>query len=738
MLKAGTEIAGYRIEGVLGHGGMGMVYEATQRSLNRIVALKILSPELSTDISFRQRFRREGEIQAAIDHPHIVTVFEAGEIDAGLFIAMRLVRGPTLKDMIIGRELEAGRTLRILYPIADALDTAHGAGLIHRDIKPQNVLVGPRDHAFLADFGLTNGANESGLTRTGQFVGTIDYISPEQIRGEPARPASDIYALSAVLYECLTGVVPYAKPSDAAVLFAHMTDPPPLVTEQRPELPPALNDVILRGMAKDPDERQRSAEELLQEAELAFGRRIRAVITPPGPITIPEEIGIREDEGKVPTRETRVREAAELADAAAAAEATRAKPPADPTRVADAAPTGEAAAPPVTEAAEVVEEPPAVEEPASPTRVSPGETTAPVTEPLPPEPAEATRAGTAPTRPGQVEQTRAGRATPATAAMPEPTAPAAAPARPAPPSRVLAIGALVIGVLVLVGGFLIGNSGGGDKEPALSNSATSSDVGLSSPTGWQRGSAPDLAGMKFENPLALTKTGKAGTGVVAGQVAATGPTLLPAALLRKLSSTPKTGDPVKLGKVAAYRYKDLKPSGSDSAITVYAIPTDAGVATVACYRPKEQAADADCERIAGSLTLERGKAYPLEPIASYGTAVGKAVSSLDSARTSGRKALSSAKSAKAQATAATQLASSYRSAASSLAGLKVSPAVADANAAIVSALRDTATAYSSLASAARAGQPKNYTAASSKVDSGEAAVQKAVAGLKELGYNVSS
>jgi hypothetical protein len=734
MLKAGTEIAGYRIEGVLGHGGMGMVYEATQRSLNRVVALKILSPELSTDISFRQRFRREGEIQAAIDHPHIVTVFEAGEIDEGLFIAMRLVRGPTLKDMIIGRELEAGRTLRILYPIADALDTAHSAGLIHRDIKPQNVLVGPRDHAFLADFGLTKGANESGLTRTGQFVGTIDYISPEQIRGEPARPASDIYALSAVLYECLTGVVPYAKPSDAAVLFAHMTDPPPLVTESRPELPPALNDVIVRGMSKDPDERQRSAEELLQDAEQAFGRRIRAVITPPGPISVPEEIGIREDEGKVPTRETRVREAAELADAAAAAEAAQAGPPADPTRVAQQAPTGEVAAQPTSEAAPVVEDPPA---PASPTRVTPEEASQP-TGPVSTEPAEATRAGTAPTRPVQVEKTRAGRATPATAAMAEPVPAEPAPAaRRAPPSRGIAIGALVIGVLVLAAGFLAGNSGGGDKEPALSNSASSSDVGLSSPSGWQRGTAPELAGLKFENPLAMTRQGKAGTGVVAGQVDASGPTLLPAALLKKLSSTPKTSDPVKLGKLAAYRYKDLKPSGSDSAYTVYAVPTDAGVATVACYRPKAQAEDPDCERIAGSMTLQHGKAYPLEPIESYGTAVGKTLSSLDSARTSGRKALSSAKTGKGQASAASKLASSYRSAASSLAGRKVSPAVATANADMVSALRDTASAYDQLASAARASKAKSYAAASKKVQSGDAAVQKAVAELEELGYQVS-
>jgi hypothetical protein len=305
-MKAGDHVAGYRIERVLGRGGMGTVYEATQLSLNRTVALKILAPQLTEDLHFRERFRREGHIQAAIDHPHIVTVYEAGEADAGLFLAMRLVRGSTLKDMIVGRDLEGARTLRLLRPIADALDTAHEVGLTHRDIKPQNILVGVRDHAFLADFGLTKDNSQTGLTRTGQFVGTIDYIAPEQIRGEEAGAPSDIYALTAVLYECLSGVVPYPKPSDAAVLYAHISDAPPLVTDQRPELPSALDEVIARGMAKDPADRQPTATELIAEAERAFGKRVRAVITPPGPVEGPEEIGLREEESRISTRESRL------------------------------------------------------------------------------------------------------------------------------------------------------------------------------------------------------------------------------------------------------------------------------------------------------------------------------------------------------------------------------------------------------------------------------------------------
>jgi serine/threonine-protein kinase len=337
LLDKGTTVAGYRIDGVLGQGGMGVVYEATQLSLDRKVALKLLATHLGEDQQFRERFRREALIQAAIEHPHIVTIYEAGDADQGLFMAMRLVRGPNLKDMIVSRELDAGRTLRILSPVADALDAAHEAGLIHRDIKPQNILVSGRDHAYLADFGLTKAPGEKSLTKTGQFVGTLDYISPEQIRGLKATTRSDIYALAAVLYECLSGVVPYPKDSEAAVLFAHMSDEPPKVTDQRPELPGELDDVVARAMAKDPEQRHATAGELLRNAEEAFGRRLRGVISTPGPIESPEETGIRPSEGHVPTRESKVQDSDELAASATSPggpDATKLAEGADATRIA--------------------------------------------------------------------------------------------------------------------------------------------------------------------------------------------------------------------------------------------------------------------------------------------------------------------------------------------------------------------------------------------------------------------
>ena len=240
MLATGAMVAGYRVERVLGSGGMGTVYLAVQLSLNRQVALKMLAPELSRDVSFQARFTREGEVQAALDHPHIVPIYEAGDSENGLFLAMRYVRGTTLKDLIVAGELDPERAIRLLTPVAEALDAAHAAGLIHRDIKPQNILVDSTEWPYLADFGLTRPGGSSGLTRTGQLVGTFDYIAPEQVRGLQASPRSDQYALAAVLFECLAGEVPYPCDSDAALLYAQVNDAPPSVSARRGDIPPPL------------------------------------------------------------------------------------------------------------------------------------------------------------------------------------------------------------------------------------------------------------------------------------------------------------------------------------------------------------------------------------------------------------------------------------------------------------------------------------------------------------------
>jgi serine/threonine-protein kinase len=259
---------------------MGAVYQATQLSLNRVVALKLLAPNLGDDPGFRARFEREGQVQAALDHDHIVPVYEAGQSEYGLFLAMRLIPGPTLKHLILDDSLDPRRSVRLLAQVANALDAAHRAGLIHRDIKPQNILIGERDHAYLADFGLIKAPDEARLTGTGQFIGTIDYVAPEQIQGDPATPASDIYALTGVLYECLTGEVPYPKPSEAATLHAHVMQPPPVLSERRPDLPPALDGVIAQGMAKDPWSRPSLAAELIQAASRALSSSASSISVP--------------------------------------------------------------------------------------------------------------------------------------------------------------------------------------------------------------------------------------------------------------------------------------------------------------------------------------------------------------------------------------------------------------------------------------------------------------------------
>ena len=265
-------VAGYRIDSELGEGAMSYVYRATQLSLDRVVALKLLSPELHESLSFRARFEREGLVQAALEHRHIVPIYEAGHCEHGLFLAMRLIDGPTLKDLILDRDLNPQRSLRLLGQVAEALDVAHDAGLIHRDVKPQNILIARGDHAYLADFGLTKSLNDEPLTTTGQFIGTMDYMAPEQIRGEAPSGASDTYALTCVLYECLTGEVPFPKPNEAATLYAHMVEPPPRLSERHPKLglPEEIDRVIARGMAKAPEERPASTGELIAQATAAL------------------------------------------------------------------------------------------------------------------------------------------------------------------------------------------------------------------------------------------------------------------------------------------------------------------------------------------------------------------------------------------------------------------------------------------------------------------------------------
>jgi serine/threonine kinase PknH len=270
-LRPGDEFNGYRIEGVLGEGGMGTVYEALQLSLERRVALKILSADLvGDDLKFRERFHREALIQARLTHPHIVTVHDAGEVDGTPYIVMRLIRGTTLKAMFDAGRIPPAKLLGLIGQIAEALDAAHAEELVHRDVKPQNILVRPGDKAYLADFGLTRLVKDSAFTAVGSFVGTVRYIAPEQIAGETTS-AADIYSLAVVLFEGLTGTLPFQRSSEVAMLYAHANEPPPRASKVAPELPPALDLVIERGMAKRPEDRYVLAVDLVSAARHAIG-----------------------------------------------------------------------------------------------------------------------------------------------------------------------------------------------------------------------------------------------------------------------------------------------------------------------------------------------------------------------------------------------------------------------------------------------------------------------------------
>lgn len=255
----GSEVAGYRIEGLLARGGMGVVYRAVHLGLERPVALKVIARELADREGFRDRFLRESRLAARLDHPSVVPVYDSREVDGELIVAMRLIKGGDLRGLI-DREgsLPAQRALHLLGQVADALDAAHAAGIVHRDVKPHNILV-EGDHAYLSDFGLAKAFDESGATGDASVVGTAHYMSPEQWRGDSIGPAADVYSLGCVLYEAMTGIAPFARAE----------------ADTEPEMPQGVEEAIRRATAKDPLDRYRSAGELIAAARAGAGSKVR-------------------------------------------------------------------------------------------------------------------------------------------------------------------------------------------------------------------------------------------------------------------------------------------------------------------------------------------------------------------------------------------------------------------------------------------------------------------------------
>jgi YVTN family beta-propeller protein len=283
----GDEFAGYRLRSVLGRGGMSVVFQAEHPRLGNVVAIKVLSPDLASDDIFRTRFLEESRIAASMNHPNVIPIHDMGASDGLLYIVMRYVSGTDLRQMIKKRgRLQPEVAVFLLSQAARALDAAHAKGLVHRDVKPGNLLVersnddDDPDHLYLADFGITKRVmTHTGLTSTGQFLGTVDYVAPEQIRGPSVVGLADQYSLGCVLYECLTGRVPFEKDMIPAIIWAHVEELPTQPTLIRPDLPPAVDEVFARVLAKQPGDRYRNCREFVEAARAALGD----MATAPGP-----------------------------------------------------------------------------------------------------------------------------------------------------------------------------------------------------------------------------------------------------------------------------------------------------------------------------------------------------------------------------------------------------------------------------------------------------------------------
>jgi serine/threonine protein kinase len=282
--RLGTRFGPYELQSLIGVGGMGEVYRAHDTVRDRMVAVKLLRAEMAADPAFQERFRRESRVAARLQEPHVIPVHDFGEIDGVLYIDMRLVEGASLKDELRANgPLEPGRAASIITQVAAALDAAHADGLVHRDIKPENVLLTPDDFAYLVDFGIAHGGGDASVTKTGLVIGSCAYMAAERFSGERVGPPADVYSLTCLLYECLTGRPPFETGDLRQLMSAHMFSPPPRPSIMRRGVNPAFDDVIAKGMAKRPTARFSSAGELATAATAAASLAPAPTATAPGP-----------------------------------------------------------------------------------------------------------------------------------------------------------------------------------------------------------------------------------------------------------------------------------------------------------------------------------------------------------------------------------------------------------------------------------------------------------------------
>ena len=678
MLGRGDVLGRYEIEDMIGIGGMAIVYRAKQLTLGRSVALKLLAAEFTSD-DFQERFRREGKLAASLDHSNIVPVYDADEADGRLFIAMRLVEGETLAERVRKGAIPSSKTLSLLKPIASALDAAHDAGLVHRDVKPQNILLSRSDHPYLADFGIAKGDSTStSLTSAGAFVGTVNYASPEQICGEELTAQTDVYALTVVLYECLAGRVPFLRETDVAVLHAHLHDAPPGLPEKNGHGSlEAVNAVIARGMAKDPPNRFRSAGELLEAAELALAGTKLSATRPPA------------NGRSAPVRD---------------AEETWVNLPVPPAPTAPAAPNGNRAA----------------RQRASLAR--PGALLDAAARAITGVPAEAL-------------QTRGAKTAPAVgAAIPDLSpGPAAAPPRRRTPRRVRRRRALAAVPVAALGGalvlLLIPHGGGSGL-----NTAQAGFVSLHYPAHWH----PAPAQAQPRDGVRLTPeadlSGPGGAVLRAGHVSAPAAAAagLPPALSQSAAGTPTT-TATTLDSAPGRRYSGALTSGGRFAAYVFA--GSAGDIALICEGPTASAV-AGCAQVVSDSRIS-AKILPAEPNATVAAGLRKALSPLGKTRAAVGSALASSDLA-TRAGGAARLATADRAASKATLKIKAGPRRANALQGLAAGIAAEAGALDRLGSAINGRDHSAYRSARAGVRKAEASIKHSLATLKVAGYGTTS
>ena len=729
MPEVVREVGRYEILSEVGRGGMATVYLARQTDLGRNVALKELSVFHAADPMVAQRFVRESRMAASLSHPNIVTVHDFFEEAGTPYIAMEYLNRGSLRPYI--KRLTLPQTAGVLEGVLAGLARAETASIVHRDLKPENLLVDSDGGIKIADFGIAKAGRSMGegpaLTATGSTVGTPTYMAPEQAMAGDVGPWTDLYSVGVLAYEMLIGRVPFPEEdTPMAVLLHHINDPVPPLRALDPRIDSPLADWVEQLLVKDPTQRTQTAFEAWDTLE---GIVIDAV-------------------GPRWRRKARLLSRADDADALdpltpAPFESTHSTPtPSDAlSQAPESASAPESVSPAqatsgfVTFQGQQKEQPappppapePPVEEP--PAEPSPPEPSPP--EPAPPEPAPAAPAtGSAVTVPPQ--------------AVPPPLAPVEESESPARPRarRKSKAGALVVGACVLAGAgaaFAVGQSGSGaDAAPAQGAQGVAGDLVLSYPAGWKPvDDAP--SDNLLPDGIAVGPPGKpAGRTLLAGITNATGPALLPDQLIAGLESPPGRPDPVRLGDLSALRYTGLRRRGSRTALNIYAAPTTAGVATLACTAPPADLAAfaSDCERALATARLRDGEPLPLGPNADYADSLGGVLGTLGEVRRSARRRLGSARTARGQATAAAKLERALGEAARATGKLQPGPAEQPSHDAITAALRRTEIAYGRLSTAARKAKRGPYGAAVREVRSGEAKLQSAIGQLKGLGYAV--